>query len=99
MGIIATSHFKLQTARLPLLRTCFARPSAWMVLSVSFAPQAEVGGPLGPAVETELEFVRAEGCDEGFSGEVIERARTFGGVAGRTGTGLSQREDGRHDEA
>lgn len=34
-------------------------------------PQAEVGGPLGAAVETELEFIRAEGCDEGFSGEVI----------------------------
>lgn len=32
--------------------------------------QAEVGGPLRDAVETELEFVRAEGCDEGFSGEV-----------------------------
>lgn len=33
--------------------------------------QAVVGnGPLGVAVETELEFVRAEGCDEGFPGEV-----------------------------
>lgn len=32
--------------------------------------QAEVGGPLREAVETELEFIRAEGCDEGFSGEV-----------------------------
>ncbi|CAM9887551.1 unnamed protein product, partial [Ectocarpus sp. 4 AP-2014] len=32
--------------------------------------EAEAGtGPLGSAVETELEFVRAEGCDEGFSGE------------------------------
>ncbi|CAM9095482.1 unnamed protein product [Pylaiella littoralis] len=32
--------------------------------------EAVVGnGPLGAAVETELEFVRAEGCDEGFSGE------------------------------
>eukprot|EP00752_Nemacystus_decipiens_P004560 g4162.t1 len=31
--------------------------------------QAEVGGPLREAVETELEFIRAEGCDEGFSGE------------------------------
>lgn len=32
--------------------------------------QAEIGGPLAATVETDLEFVQAEGCDEGFSGEV-----------------------------
>eukprot|EP00903_Cladosiphon_okamuranus_P019531 g17962.t1 len=31
--------------------------------------EAVVGGPLRDALETELEFIRAEGCDEGFSGE------------------------------
>lgn len=36
-----------------------------------FLEQAVTGGPMGDLVETDLEFVRVEGCDEGFSGEVL----------------------------
>lgn len=32
---------------------------------------------MGDLVETDLEFIRAEGCDEGFSGEVLLSFNSF----------------------
>lgn len=41
-----------------------------LIWSGCFVEQAVTGGPMADIVETDLEFIRAEGCDEGFSGEV-----------------------------